>query len=64
MKEQDNSSELADLQDLLRLLKDIFASDLTPLQAEKLNNFLAGKGALSLGSKKYSKDDLKDLFYS
>ena len=64
MEKQNNSSELADPQDLLRLLKDIFASDLTPLQAEKVKNFLAGKGALLLSGKKYTKDDLKDLFYS
>jgi hypothetical protein len=51
-------------QDLLRLLKDIFASELTPTQQEKLDLFLSGKGFLTLNGCKYSKEDLKDLFYS
>lgn len=51
-------------QDLLRLLKDVFTSDLTPAQQEKLDLFLSGRGHLTLNGRKYSKEDLKDLFYS
>jgi hypothetical protein len=53
-----------DSQDLLRLLKDIFALELTAPQEEKLKLFMAGKGSLSLDGRKYTKEDLKDLFYS
>jgi hypothetical protein len=51
-------------QDLLRLLKDIFASELNPYQQEKLKLFLSGKGHIVLNNRKYTKEDLKDLFYS
>ena len=53
-----------DSQDLLRLLKDIFALELTDTQKEKLKLFMAGKGSISLNGRKYTKEDLKDLFYS
>jgi len=53
-----------DPQDLLRLLKDVFALELTAVQQEKLKLFMAGKGSITLNSRKYTKEDLKDLFYS
>lgn len=53
-----------DPQDLLRLLKDIFALELTTTQQEKLSLFMAGKGTITLHNRKYTKEDLKDLFYS
>ena len=53
-----------DPQDLLRLLKDVFALELTISQQEKLRLFMAGKGVISLNGRKYTKEDLKDLFYS
>jgi hypothetical protein len=53
-----------DPQDLLRLLKDIFALELNELQQEKLKLFMAGKGTISFNNRKYTKEDLKDLFYS
>ena len=53
-----------DPQDLLRLLKDVFALELTPVQQEKLKLFMTGKGSITLNSRKYTKEDLKDLFYS
>lgn len=53
-----------DSQDLLRLLKDIFALELTATQEEKLKLFMSGKGSLSFNGRKYTKEDLKDLFYS
>lgn len=53
-----------DPQDLLRLLKDVFALELTIAQQEKLKLFMAGKGSISLNGRKYTKEDLKDLFYS
>lgn len=53
-----------DPQDLLRLLKDVFALELTMSQQEKLRLFMAGKGGISLNGRKYTKEDLKDLFYS
>lgn len=53
-----------DPQDLLRLLKDVFALELTMSQQEKLRLFMAGKGSISLNGRKYTKEDLKDLFYS
>lgn len=57
-------TKTSDPQDLLRLLKDVFALDLTDLQREKLTLFLSGKGFISLNGRKYTKDDLKDLFYT
>ena len=53
-----------DPQDLLRLLKDVFALELTTVQQEKLKLFMTGKGSLALNGRKYTKEDLKDLFYS
>lgn len=53
-----------DPQDLLRLLKDVFALELTAAQQEKLRLFMDGKGSISLSGRKYTKQDLKDLFYS
>ena len=53
-----------DPQDLLRLLKDVFALELTIAQQEKLKLFMAGRGSISLNGRKYTKEDLKDLFYS
>ena len=53
-----------DPQDLLRLLKDVFALELTTVQQEKLKLFMTGKGSLTLNGRKYTKEDLKDLFYS
>jgi hypothetical protein len=53
-----------DPQDLLRLLKDLFALELTPEQQDRLNLFLSGKGHITLNNRKYTKEDLKDLFYS
>ena len=59
-----DSKVKTDSQDLLRLLKDIFALELTDTQKEKLKLFMAGKGSLFLNGRKYTKEDLKDLFYS
>jgi hypothetical protein len=53
-----------DPQDLLRLLKDVFALELTTAQQDKLKLFMAGKESISLNGRKYTKEDLKDLFYS
>ena len=53
-----------DPQDLLRLLKDVFALELTTVQQEKLKLFMTGKGSITLKGRKYTKEDLKDLFYS
>jgi hypothetical protein len=53
-----------DPQDLLKLLKDVFALELTIAQQDKLKLFMAGKGSLTLNGRKYTKEDLKDLFYS
>ena len=53
-----------DPQDLLRLLKDVFALELTAIQQEKLRLFMAGKGTITLSGRKYTKEDLKDLFYA
>jgi hypothetical protein len=57
-------TKTTDPQDLIRLLKDLFASDLTDIQSEKLRSFISGKGHITLGNRKYTKEDLKDLFYS
>jgi len=59
-----SETKTTDPQDLLRLLKDLFASDLTDTQREKLNLFVSGKGHITLSNRKYTKQDLKDLFYS
>ena len=53
-----------DTQDLLRLLKDVFALELTAVQQERLKLFMAGKGSITQSDRKYTKEDLKDLFYS
>jgi hypothetical protein len=53
-----------DPQDLLRLLKDVFALELTEVQQEKLKLFMTGKDSIILSGRKYTKEDLKDLFYS
>jgi hypothetical protein len=53
-----------DPQDLLKLLKDVFALELTTAQQEKLKLFMTGKGTITLNGRKYTKEDLKDLFYS
>jgi len=64
MADNKTDTKTSDPQDLLRLLKDVFALDLTDLQREKLMLFLSGKGFISLNGRKYTKDDLKDLFYT
>lgn len=64
MSDDEFEIKATDSQDLLRLLKDLFASDLSSGQRDKLNLFLSGKGYITLGSRKYTKEDLKDLFYS
>ena len=61
---EDQDIKGTDPQDLLRLLKDLFALELSSEQQEKLNLFLSGKGHITLNNRKYTKEDLKDLFYS
>jgi hypothetical protein len=62
----DHKAEIksTDPHDLLRLLKDLLALELTPEQQEKLKLFMSGKGSITLENRKYTKEDLKDLFYS
>ena len=61
---EDEEIKRTDPEDLLRLLKDLLAVDLTPAQQEKVLLFMSGKGSISLDTRKYMKEDLKDLFYS
>lgn len=64
MTDQNTETKSTDSQDLLRLLKDLLALELTPEQKIKLDLFMSGKGHITLGTRKYTKEDLKDLFYS
>ena len=64
MVDEENNIKLTNPEDLLRLLKDLLALDLSPEQAEKVRLFMLDKEQISLGDRKYTKTDLKDLFYS
>lgn len=64
MEEDNIQTKTTDPQDILRLLKDLFSTELSDIHKEKLNNFMSGKGHITLGNRKYNKEDLKDLFYS
>ena len=64
MADEQKDIESTDPQGFLRLLKDLLAMELTSEQQEKLQKFIAGKGYIILNNSKYTKEDLKDLFYS
>jgi hypothetical protein len=64
MTDQQKDTESTDPQGFLRLLKDLLAMELTSEQQEKLQKFITGQGYVILNNSKYTKEDLKDLFYS
>ena len=64
MTDHDTDIKSTDPQDLLRLLRDLLALELTPEHQERLKLFMSGKGSITLNNRKYTKEDLKDLFYS
>jgi hypothetical protein len=64
MSNTEPTKRIADPQDFLRILKDVFALNLEGDLEEKLEKFMEGKGTITLNQCKYTKQDLRDMFYN
>lgn len=56
--------KIPDPQSFLRILKDVFSLELDDELKIKLDKFMEGDSSIELNGCKYTKQDLKDLFYT
>jgi len=56
--------KIPDPQSLLRILKDVFSLDLEDDLQNNLKEFMQGNRSIDLNGRKYTKQDLRDLFYT
>lgn len=64
MLNTESDGRIADPQDFLRILKDVFSLNLENDLEENLEKFMQGKGSITLNGCKYTKQDLRDMFYN
>jgi hypothetical protein len=56
--------KIPDPQSFLRILKDVFSLDLEDDLQNNLKEFMQGNRSIDLNGRKYTKQDLRDLFYT
>lgn len=56
--------KIPDPQSLLRILKDVFSLELEDDLQNNLKEFMQGNRSIDLNGRKYTKQDLRDLFYT
>jgi hypothetical protein len=56
--------KIPDPQSFLRILKDVFSLDLEDDLQNNLKEFMRGERSIDLNGRKYTKQDLRDLFYT